>query len=66
MFFEMTCACSASLQVDVDEPREDLALILVTRFTNAHVSCGFVSPAPEETQDQTKRHNLRISPEQDS
>jgi len=65
MFFEMMCSCSASLQIDVDGPREDAAWLLLTRFSEAHVDCGYVTQLVKEKPEITKRFNLNVTPDQD-
>jgi hypothetical protein len=57
MFFETMCSCSASLQLDV-EGNEDAAWLLLNRFINAHTTCGFVSPLPDN-EFPTKKFNIK-------
>jgi hypothetical protein len=64
MFVEMTCACTASIQVELKEHQETMGLILVNRFTNAHVDCGFMSPVSEERTATTKKFDIKTT-EQD-
>jgi hypothetical protein len=64
MFVEMTCACTAAIQVELKEHQETMGLILVNRFTNAHVDCGFMSPIPAETTNTTKKFDIKTT-EQD-
>jgi hypothetical protein len=64
MFVEMTCACTASIQVELKEHQETMGLILVNRFTNAHVDCGFMSSVSEERTATTKKFDIKTT-EQD-
>lgn len=61
MFVEMTCACTASIQVELKEHQETMGLILVNRFTNAHVDCGFMSPVPVEPTTNTKKFDIKTT-----
>lgn len=51
MFAELTCTCEAHMQVDAEEA--DACWLLVWRFVNAHVACGYVSAPAQETEDTT-------------
>lgn len=64
MFIEMTCSCTASVQVDMPEDKETMGLVLVNRFTNAHVSCGFMTELREEKPMTTKKFDIKTT-EQD-
>jgi hypothetical protein len=66
MFFEMVCQCNATLQIDVEKNREEAAWLLVSRFSNAHVACGFITPLYEEMPQETKRFNIKATPDQDT
>lgn len=66
MFFEMMCSCSASLHLDVGVEREDAALLLVNRFTMAHVTCGFMTPLLEELPSPTKKFNIKTTYDKDA
>lgn len=53
MYCELTCGrCEAHLQMDTEN--EDGAWLLVLRYAEAHVECGFVTPAAK-TDDQPRR-----------
>jgi hypothetical protein len=41
-----------------------MGLILVNRFTNAHVDCGFMSSLPVEPTPITKKFDIK-TPEQE-
>jgi hypothetical protein len=66
MFFEMSCSCSAALQIEVDSHKEDAAWLLVNRFTVAHVACGYMTPLMEELPNPSKRFNINISQDKDN
>ena len=54
MHFDMVCACGAALQViSASEEQDTYIHLLISRFTNAHVKCGFMTEFPEETQTRT-------------
>jgi len=61
MFIEMTCSCTAAIQVELKEHQETMGLILVNRFSNAHVGCGFMTEVPAEESKPAKTFNLRIT-----
>jgi hypothetical protein len=61
MFVEITCACTASIQVELKEHQETMGLILVNRFTNAHVDCGFMSSLPVEPTPITKKFDIKTT-----
>jgi len=65
MYIELYCSCTATIQVDVDVDREDAALLLVNRFTTAHVQCGFMTPLMEELPNPKKRFNINIAQDKD-
>jgi len=64
MFFEMVCQCTATLQIDAEKSKEEAAWLLVSRFCNAHVACGYITPLYEEMPQDTKRFNIKAT-EQD-
>lgn len=65
MFIELSCSCSAAIQIDVEKSREEAAWLLINRFANAHVSCGFISPLLEEAVIVTSTLNIIVD-DQDS
>jgi len=65
MYIELSCSCAAAIQVDVDVHREDAALLLVNRFTTAHVQCGFMTPLLEELPNPKKRFDINITQDKD-
>lgn len=46
---EMTCTCSAYLNIDTDTD-DDAAWLMIHRFSQAHVRCGFIMPAFGESE----------------
>ena len=38
-----------------------MGLILVNRFTNAHVDCGFMSAIPTEQTTTTKKFDIKTT-----
>jgi len=44
MYFEMMCSCSASIHMDVTEDMDNLGLLIMNRFIESHVKCGFMVP----------------------
>ena len=66
MFFEMVCSCTATLHLDVSKDREEAALLLVNRFTMAHVSCGFMTPLMEQLPTPTKKFNIKTTNDKDA
>lgn len=44
MFVELNCRCEAHLQIDAAEDDDDCVWSLIWRFSNSHVSCGYVTP----------------------
>jgi hypothetical protein len=58
MFFEMSCQCSATIQLEVDKNKDEAAWLMANRFATAHVECGFVSPLFEEKPTTTKLFNI--------
>lgn len=58
MFFEMVCSCSATLQIDAPEDRELAVWLFVTRFSEAHVNCGFMTPVTKDEPETTKRYEV--------
>jgi hypothetical protein len=61
MFAEMVCTCGATLQLDVDEV-DFPAWVLTSRFAEAHVKCGFISPMVSDTPEKTSRYELKFKP----
>ena len=58
MQFDMVCACGAALTMDIfDEDNMLGGWMLVHRFTNAHVSCGYMTT--HETEE-IRRNGIRI------
>lgn len=66
MFIEVSCQCSAMIQLEVDKNKEEAAWLMLNRFANAHVQCGFVSPLLEEAPATTKKLNIRTTSEKDT
>jgi hypothetical protein len=51
MVVDMVCACGAAIQIEIDEENFS-AWLLIQRFTDAHVSCGYMtSPVLQELQN---------------
>lgn len=55
-FVEMSCACGAQFSLDTEQ-NEDAIWMLILRFANAHVECGYMTPgtSPEVEGEQTKQ-----------
>jgi len=66
MYFEMSCSCSASINLDLGKDKEDAAWLLANRFVNAHAVCGFVSPLNEELPMSTKKYDIKIKKDKES
>ena len=45
MFFELNCACGASLSLDLPEDMNTLALMWADQFVKGHVKCGYMVTA---------------------
>jgi hypothetical protein len=60
MHVEMTCNCEATLILETEESTESVWL-LVFRFANAHVSCGYMTTgeAPESEAETTKKRLIK-------
>jgi len=65
MFFEVACQCSAMMQLEFNESREEAAWLLLCRFASAHSACGFITPLLEELPEETKKFNIKTTPEKD-
>ena len=56
MIIDMVCVCGAGLVVEADDDSDQTtaAWMLINRFANAHVACGFVTSL---NNDKDIRHN---------
>jgi len=61
VYIELSCSCSAAIQIDVEKSREEAAWLFVNRFANAHVSCGFILPLLEELPIGTSTLNITVN-----
>lgn len=60
MDFDLVCSCGAGIRLEVIDDDYMLgAWLLIHRFTNAHVSCGFMTSAEAETLKQNKSLEVR-------
>lgn len=50
MYVALICGCDAQLELDVPSDGEAAAWVMVHRFSNAHASCGYVTPLQELSQ----------------
>jgi hypothetical protein len=67
MFFEMICTCSASVHIETDiDENTEASWLLVNRFINAHVKCGYMTPIEEQNPKSTTQLNIKLSPEADA
>lgn len=48
MYLNLGCSCDAVLEVDVPEGDESAGWMLIHRFMNAHVACGYAMPLQEQ------------------
>lgn len=60
MFAEMVCVCGATFQLDVDD--DIPAWLLVNRFAEAHVGCGYITPLSSDTPEKIVRYDLKFKP----
>ena len=58
MFAEMVCLCGATFQLDVED--DFPGWFLTNRFAEAHVRCGFVTPAVRDTPEKTTKYDLKF------
>lgn len=58
MYVEMTCSCGAHFQLDVDEDFQ--GWLLLNRFVEAHVKCGYVTPLASDTPEKIARYDLKF------
>lgn len=60
MHVELVCSCEGTLILDTEEATESVWL-LVFRFANAHVACGYMtaSDAPESELETTKKRVIK-------
>jgi len=61
MYVEMSCKCESSFSIDSEGENSDAIWHLIWRFTNAHVSCGYVvGDKPIEEDNETfKKRSIR-------
>jgi hypothetical protein len=62
----MVCLCGAAIQIEVsNEDQYNAVWVLIHRYVNAHVSCGFVARLPEKEDSSTysKKIKLQGNPE---
>ena len=59
MVFDMVCSCGASLNVESDKDHT-LSWLIINRFLEAHVKCGFVTPVVKEEVNPLKTIELPI------
>lgn len=58
MFVEMNCGrCESYFQIESEE--EDPLWLLVHRFTNSHVECGFMTPTATEEDGPIKKKIIK-------
>lgn len=58
MFTEMNCgSCESYFQIDSEE--EDAVWLLVHRFMDAHVDCGFVNPTAGDSLVSFKKKVIK-------
>jgi hypothetical protein len=67
MFAEMVCGkCESYFQADTDD--DDAALwVMMNRFANSHVSCGYMTPMSQEAPIEEGHKKIikpRLSPDQ--
>ena len=62
MFVEMSCSCGATLQLDGAD--DTGTWLMAVRFSDAHTTCGFVSPVVTDNQEKTARYELKFKPKQ--
>jgi hypothetical protein len=60
MFVEMVCVCGASLQIDGDDDYP--SWLFASRFAEAHVKCGFITPIASDTPEKTNKYELKFKP----
>jgi hypothetical protein len=62
MLFDMVCSCGAAIQIDVEPTEDDNSVwLLINRFVNAHVKCGFMTPLRTDKDPSTTSFNMDIS-----
>jgi hypothetical protein len=66
MYFDMICSCSASFHIELEVDSEEAVWLLVNRFINAHVECGFMTPIAEQSPTEKQQLNIKITPETDT
>jgi hypothetical protein len=60
MHVEMICSCEGTLIMETEDSTESVWL-LVFRFANAHISCGYMTTgeAPESEAETTKKRLIK-------
>jgi hypothetical protein len=58
MYVEMSCKCGA--MINVDGFNEGFTQLTTTRFLEAHISCGFVTPLKGDSSERTVRREIDI------
>lgn len=60
MQFDMVCVCGAGFQLDIMDDDNMLgAWLLIHRFTNAHVKCGFMTAPEIDIQRSSKQMEIK-------
>lgn len=54
----MVCTCSATLQLDIADDYGTAAWLMVTRFSDAHINCGYITPLVKDKPETTKRYEV--------
>ena len=62
MLFDMVCSCGSAIQISVEAGEDDNTVwLLINRFVNAHVKCGFMTEIKTESSMPTTSFNMDIS-----
>jgi hypothetical protein len=59
MTFDLQCLCGALFHVTAEE-MDDRLWLLIQRFTNAHVTCGFMTAVAEDKIVPTQQVSIKI------
>lgn len=60
MIFDMSCTCNASLSIEIDDDDNTVAWLVINRFLEAHIKCGYVVPITRESFEPTKTLDLPV------
>lgn len=63
MQVDMVCVCGAALLASAEDSY-DWVMLLVTRFTDAHVSCGYLTPLVTDDTATSKSLGIDVKEQQ--